>query len=47
MEWGERLGSSLPRARLDVIIEGTGDEPRSIALRAGDDGYCRYLEAAA
>ena len=47
VEWAERLGPALPRARLDVIIEGTGDEPRSISLRSDDDGYCRYLEAAA
>ena len=34
VEWAERLGPALPRARLDVIIDGTGDEPRPIALRA-------------
>jgi tRNA threonylcarbamoyladenosine biosynthesis protein TsaE len=47
VEWAERLGSALPRARLDVVIDGTGDEPRRIVLRAGDEGYRRYLEAAA
>ena len=31
----------------DVLIGGTGDEPRRIALRTADDGYRRYLEAAA
>ena len=45
--WPERLGAALPAARLDVRIEGTGDEPRTISLRAGDPAYRRYLEAAA
>ena len=46
VEWAERLGAALPAARLDVVIAGTADEPRSIALRTGDAGYRRYLEAA-
>jgi hypothetical protein len=29
------------------VIDGTGDDPRRISLRAGDAGYERYLEAAA
>ena len=28
IEWPERLGAALPPARLDVVIDGTGDEPR-------------------
>jgi tRNA threonylcarbamoyladenosine biosynthesis protein TsaE len=47
VEWAERLGEALPVARLDVVIDGTGDDPRRISLRAGDAGYERYLEAAA
>lgn len=47
VEWPERLGDALPAARLDVRIDGTGDEPRSITLVAGSDGYRRYLDAAA
>ena len=47
VEWAERLGEALPTARLDVVIDGTGDEPRRIALRTDDAGYRRYLEAAA
>jgi tRNA threonylcarbamoyladenosine biosynthesis protein TsaE len=47
VEWAERLGEALPSTRLDVVIDGTGDEPRRIALRAFDAGYLRYLEAAA
>ena len=47
VEWPERLGDALPAARLDVRIEGTGDDPRSITLAAGSDAYRRYLEMAA
>jgi len=46
VEWAERLGDALPAARLDVLIEGTGDEARRITLRAGSDDCQRYLEAA-
>ena len=46
VEWAERLGASLPVSRLDVVVSGTGDAPRSIALRTGDAAYLRYLEAA-
>jgi tRNA threonylcarbamoyladenosine biosynthesis protein TsaE len=44
VEWAERLGSALPAARLDVVIDGTGDEPRRIALRTAHHAYRRYLE---
>jgi tRNA threonylcarbamoyladenosine biosynthesis protein TsaE len=47
VEWAERLGDALPASRLDVVIDGTGDDPRRIALRAGDAAYERYLDAAA
>ncbi len=47
VEWAERLGAALPAARLDVLIDGVGDEPRRIALRACEETYRRYLEAAA
>jgi tRNA threonylcarbamoyladenosine biosynthesis protein TsaE len=47
VEWPDRMRAALPAARLDVLIDGTGDEPRSITLRAGDATYRRYLEAAA
>jgi len=45
IEWPERLGDALPPDRLDVRIEGTGDEPRAIALEASSDRYRRYVEA--
>jgi tRNA threonylcarbamoyladenosine biosynthesis protein TsaE len=43
VEWAERLGRALPAARLDVRIEGIGDEPRRIVLSATDPAYERYL----
>jgi tRNA threonylcarbamoyladenosine biosynthesis protein TsaE len=46
IEWPERLGDALPPDRLDILIEGTGDEPRTITLEAASDRYQRYLEAA-
>ena len=47
VEWAERLGDALPVGRLDVVIDGTGDEPRRIVLRSADPAYARYLEAPA
>jgi tRNA threonylcarbamoyladenosine biosynthesis protein TsaE len=46
VEWPDRLGPALPEARLDVAIEGLGDEPRRIELLAGTVDYDRYLVAA-
>jgi len=45
VEWPGRMGELLPAARLDVTIDGTGDEPRTIGIRAGDATLARYLEA--
>jgi tRNA threonylcarbamoyladenosine biosynthesis protein TsaE len=47
VEWPERLGPALPSGRLDVVIEGAGDEPRSITLRAGAPDLRRYLDVVA
>lgn len=47
VEWAERLGPALPASRLDVVIDGTGDDPRRITLRSADPGYARYAEVAA
>ena len=47
VEWPDRMRTALPAARLDVLIDGTGEEPRRITLRAGDPSYRRYLDAAA
>jgi len=46
VEWPERLGPALPGQRLDVVIAGSGDDPREITLRAGGPGLRRYLEVA-
>ncbi len=46
VEWPDRMGSVLPAGRLDVRIDGSGDEPRTIELVAGDERHRRYLEAA-
>jgi tRNA threonylcarbamoyladenosine biosynthesis protein TsaE len=45
VEWPDRLADALPLGRLDIVIEGAGDEPRSIAIRAGTPALRRYLEA--
>jgi tRNA threonylcarbamoyladenosine biosynthesis protein TsaE len=45
VEWPDRLGPALPARRLDVVIDGSGDEPRSIVVRAVGEGLDRYLEA--
>jgi tRNA threonylcarbamoyladenosine biosynthesis protein TsaE len=45
IEWSDRLADALPVERLDVVIDGAGDEPRSIAVRAGAPALRRYLEA--
>ena len=43
VEWPERLGAALPEARLDVRIDGTGDEPRTIVVRPIGAEHARYL----
>jgi tRNA threonylcarbamoyladenosine biosynthesis protein TsaE len=45
VEWPDRMGPALPAARLDVRIDGLGDEPRTIMLRAGAPSYRRFLDA--
>jgi len=45
VEWPDRLGAALPARRLDVVIDGAGDEPRSITLRLGHPELRRYLDA--
>ncbi len=45
VEWPERLFEALPADRLDVLIDGSGDEPRAIRLRAIGPRYGPYLES--
>ena len=47
VEWPDRLADALPLERLDVVIDGAGDEPRSIVVRVGTPSLRRYLEAVA
>lgn len=47
IEWPERLGETIPPERLDVIIRGSGDEPRDIELVAHGATAERYLAALA
>lgn len=43
VEWPDRLGTALPDARLDIYLDGSGDEPRTISVRAGSPSLARYL----
>lgn len=45
VEWPDRLADALPAERLDVVIDGSGDEPRDLHVRAMGERYRRYLEA--
>ncbi len=45
IEWAERFADAMPDGRLDVLIEGAGDDPRRIVLRSGTPDYDRYLAA--
>lgn len=45
VEWPDRMAAVLPTARVDVIIEGAGDEPRTITVRAGTPSLQRYVDA--
>jgi tRNA threonylcarbamoyladenosine biosynthesis protein TsaE len=47
IEWAERLSDAMPAGRLDVLIDGTGDDPRTITLIAETAEYARYVDAAA
>jgi tRNA threonylcarbamoyladenosine biosynthesis protein TsaE len=47
IEWAERLADAMPAGRLDVLIDGTGDDPRHITLIAEGPSYDRYLQAVA
>lgn len=44
IEWAERLADAMPDDRLEIVIEGTGDEPRTISVRAEGIAYARYLD---
>jgi len=46
IEWPDRLGASLPAERVDVRIDGTGDDLRAIELSTAEPGLARLVEAA-
>ncbi len=45
VEWAERLADAVPAERLEVVIDGAGDDPRRIMIRARRRSYARYIEA--
>jgi len=47
IEWPDRMASTLPTRRLDVVIESEDDDVRRITLRAGATDLVRYLDAVA
>jgi tRNA threonylcarbamoyladenosine biosynthesis protein TsaE len=44
VEWPDRMRDVLPRSRLDVVIDGSADESRTIRLEARGTRYRRLLE---
>ena len=47
IEWAERIAAALPPGRLEIVIDGAGDGPRTLVLRATDARHLQLLEAAA
>jgi tRNA threonylcarbamoyladenosine biosynthesis protein TsaE len=45
VEWPDRMAAALPEARVDIVIEGSGDTPRTISVRVGTPELRRYLDA--
>ena len=45
IEWPERLAGALPADRLDILFDGSGDEPRQLTIRATGQRHEHYLEA--
>jgi tRNA threonylcarbamoyladenosine biosynthesis protein TsaE len=45
VEWPDRMGDVLPAGRLDVVIDGTGDEPREIEVVTTDPRLGRLVVA--
>ena len=46
IEWPDRLADEVPLDRLDVRIDGGGDEPRAITVEAHGGSHRRYMAAA-
>ena len=45
IEWAERLRAALPAGHLEIVIDGVGDAPRTLDLRATDARHARLLES--
>jgi len=45
VEWPDRMGDVLPARRLDVVIDGSGEEPREIEVVTTDPQLGRLVEA--
>lgn len=45
MEWCENVEDILPAARLDIRIEGSGGEPRTMRIKAYGQQHQKLLEA--
>jgi tRNA threonylcarbamoyladenosine biosynthesis protein TsaE len=47
VEWAERLSAALPAGRLEIRLDGSGDDPRTLDCSATDARHARLLEALA
>jgi len=45
LEWAERVPDALPRERLEIHLSGSGDEPRTLELRAIGKQYESVVDA--
>lgn len=45
LEWSENVTEALPPERLEISIEGSGEEPRMVMLTAFGEQYEKMLEA--
>jgi tRNA threonylcarbamoyladenosine biosynthesis protein TsaE len=45
LEWAERVPEALPRERLEIRLSGSGDEPRTLELRAIGKQYESVVDA--
>ena len=44
VEWAELVEDALPRQRLNIRIQGSGEEPRTLTLEAAGERYERTVE---
>ncbi len=45
LEWAERVPEALPRERLEILLSGSGDEPRTLELRPIGKQYESVVDA--